>query len=52
MIVALGVLFDKQLEASVRQGPNLCSYWRVAWFIAGGVDRLFTFSVSADLIRR
>jgi len=43
---------DKALTVGVRQGPVPCGYWRVAWVIAGGEDKSFTFSVSADLIRR
>jgi len=43
---------DKALAAGVRQGPVPCGYWRVAWVIAGGVDKSFTFSISAEIFRK
>ncbi len=43
---------DKALAAGVRQGPVPCSYWRVAWVIAGGANKSFTFSVSAEIFRK
>jgi len=43
---------DKALAAGVRQGPVPCSYWRVAWVIAGGANKSFTFSISAEIFRK
>ncbi len=42
---------DKAMAAGVLQGPQATSNWRLAWVIAGGANKSFTFSVSADLIR-
>lgn len=46
-----GAPSDKAMGVGVIQGPQATSYWRVAWVIAGGANKSFTFSVSADLLR-
>jgi hypothetical protein len=43
---------DKAMAAGIRQGHVPCGYWRVAWVIAGGENKSFTFSVSAELFRK
>lgn len=47
----LGALLDKAMTEGVLQGPQAVSNWRLAWVVAGGANKSFTFSVSADLIR-
>lgn len=47
----LGAPSDKAMGAGVLQGPQAITAWRVAWVIAGGATKSFTFSVMADLLR-
>lgn len=46
-----GAPSDKAMASGVQQGPHAVSHWRLAWVIAGGADKGFTFSVTADLLR-
>lgn len=43
---------DKAMATGVRHGPIPCGHWRVAWVIAGGENKSFTFSVSSELFRK
>jgi len=49
--VATSVPKDKTMSVGVLQGLQGITAWRMAWVIAGGSSKSFTFSVSADLIR-